>query len=1090
MKRGMGVGGWGLALILLLLCQGAAAQLLPQKVLGQRDTTKFAPNYIEGREFLFPCCVAMDRSLTPNRLYVADPSNHRVLAWRDASAFTNGQVADLVIGQPDFFTAYSAGGDTGLDSPQGLAVDAAGNLYVADTGNHRVLLFPKPFDQASRPLKASAVLGQADFSGIQAGLAANRLFAPSGVAVDGSGTLAVVDTGNNRVLIFTDTRTGANAAKVLGQPSFTAGQQNTGAPEGRLVLPLSVAFNQAGNIFVGDGGNSRVLMFAPAAQLPVAGAAAIRVLGQANFTDRCAPASLACIVTPSQYSGYLGMATSGDDLLVADQFTNRVLVWRNASTVPASNAVADFSFGTRVPDGGTPDNSTMAGPTGVAVDSSGGVYVVDSGASRVLAYNAASAGARASRLLGQGSFAPSAGNRTDNIGMDSPSGIALDRSAQPPHLFVADIANNRVLGWRDAQNLSNGQPADLVLNQNDFFSSGRSTLNLPLDVAVDAGGQLYVAYGDPGTVAVYNRPFETGERTPRQIAMPGVEPSHKIPVALALDPAGNLFVALPGSHRVLQFAPGTTVPSRVFGQPDFNSFSANRSTATPSASSLNFPLAVATDAAGNLFIADTLNNRVLEFHNVNSLPLDAGAAARVYGQADFAGRIPAAGPTGMQTPAGVHMDPSGHLWVADTGNNRVLQFLRAVTPPQAGARASRLVGQPDLSTVEGTNSPQTLFIAIPDVEAGNVGRTGLATTAQALFVSDRNNHRVLQYALQVPATVSVVSGNNQTGPTGKPLAAPLVARVTDASNSAVPGVAVYFVADPSQGTVSASPAITDANGQASVRFTPASQGQLSVRAEVPGLSSTAVFNVTVSGSAPVVSQGGVVNGASFRPDQPDNPSPVSAGAIVSIFGRDFLPPDASPVFAASVPLPKSLGGVSVTFNGTQAPLFYVSGMQINAQVPFEVTGTSADVRVSLGTAQSEPARVGLALVSPGVFTKDSSGKGAAAVLNEDGSVNAPENPEARGKVIQIFATGQGPVQPTVQTGAAAPALPPAQTPNLPNVLMSGRVAEVTFSGLAPGFVGLWQINARIPADAPTGSAVVLEVRIEGRSANVTRIAVK
>jgi uncharacterized protein (TIGR03437 family) len=131
-------------------------------------------------------------------------------------------------------------------------------------------------------------------------------------------------------------------------------------------------------------------------------------------------------------------------------------------------------------------------------------------------------------------------------------------------------------------------------------------------------------------------------------------------------------------------------------------------------------------------------------------------------------------------------------------------------------------------------------------------------------------------------------------------------------------------------------------------------------------------------------------------------------------------------------------------------------------------------------------------VLPGIFTLSSSGAGQAAVLNQDNSQNFATNPAARGTVIQIFATGAGATTPTLAAGTPAPASgnPLVYTQVQPTVTIGGENAAVQFSGMAPGFVGVWQINAVVPQSASPGSSVSLSVTAGGLQSNVVSIAVK
>lgn len=231
----------------------------------------------------------------------------------------------------------------------------------------------------------------------------------------------------------------------------------------------------------------------------------------------------------------------------------------------------------------------------------------------------------------------------------------------------------------------------------------------------------------------------------------------------------------------------------------------------------------------------------------------------------------------------------------------------------------------------------------------------------------------------------------------------------------------------------------------------------------------------------------LVNAASYD-------AAVAPGSIGALFGTAMATQTA---IASTVPLPKTLAGVTVKINGLDAPLFFVSANQINLQVPGGVTLGSANIQV-FNSGIAAAVGTGTATVTeaaPGILTTDLSGKNQAIALNSDLSPNSDfdklpgARPEASGNVVVIYATGIGNTNPLVADGTAAPGGPLAVATGTTSVTIGGTPAEVQFSGLAPGFVGLWQINAVIPASLPTNLKTSFTVSLKGKQSLTTTLAV-
>jgi len=238
--------------------------------------------------------------------------------------------------------------------------------------------------------------------------------------------------------------------------------------------------------------------------------------------------------------------------------------------------------------------------------------------------------------------------------------------------------------------------------------------------------------------------------------------------------------------------------------------------------------------------------------------------------------------------------------------------------------------------------------------------------------------------------------------------------------------------------------------------------------------------------APILPPNSVVNAASFQPPTGPNGA-IAPGAIVSIFGTGLA---STTQMASGGPLPTTLGDATVTFNNTPAPLFFVSPGQINVQVPFEVPPGTASVQVKRAVGSSEPQLVSVAGVSPGIFTANRQGTGPGAILHAgDFKLVSDSAPARPGEFLSIYCTGLGRLRNAVASGTIAPS-PAPETLSLPQVNIGGIPAQVAFSGLAPGFVGLYQVNVQVPSNALTGDTVPAVLNIGGVTSNTVTIAVR
>ncbi len=757
------------------------------RVLGQPDMQRNVRNQITGAELRSPFGAALENRDGVTRLYVADTNNHRILAWSDAQNLAQGDPAQYVLGQPSFFQAVPLGTNgRQLAFPTSVAVDpTTGDLYVSDTGANRVVRFKNPFDQGSAT-EANAVYGQPGFSSTtpnNGGVTASSMRTPRGVAVDGSGNLWVADTDNNRVLRYPVSALAAGvrtpaADLVLGQVDFTTATANRGGiSASSLRGPTCLTFDAQGKLYVCDSGNARVLVFSPPFST---GQAATAVMGQPGFVTGTVP------VTPTNNSmrGPTGIAVDSGLVYVATPADQRVLVYPAAGVgVVATQVLGQSNFSTvQANSGSAPmaNEGAFQNPADVKVDpTTGKVYVVDADNNRVIAFDRGAK--KANAVWGQADFTRNSPNRIKPESIAGPAGVVIDYSQQPYALYVSDVQNHRVLGWRDSIRFKNGQAADIVIGQPDFESAianvdtatqtpTATSLFGPRGLAVDSIGTLYVADSGNNRVLRYPRPVDqTGRVTPDLvIGQPDFESSSaalvaantlRNPTGLAVAFDDSLLVADTGNNRVLEFPNGQTAAIRVYGQPNFGTATAPTA---PTAQTLSGPQGVAVDIFSAVYIADTGANRVLVYTNTRDA--DAGLSAEiVIGQPNLTTGVQGATAARLRSPASVAVDRAGRVYVADTANNRILQFPSLLLLQPGDTAAESVFGQANLTTVnanyntrdgqatpEGISSPLSLFL----------------DRLNTLYIGDTGNNRVIHVLQRAtvanaanPQTTAVARGS-------------------------------------------------------------------------------------------------------------------------------------------------------------------------------------------------------------------------------------------------------------------------------------------------------------------------------------------
>ncbi|MCS7315655.1 MAG: hypothetical protein NZ554_09290 [Bryobacteraceae bacterium] len=316
--------------------------------------------------------------------------------------------------------------------------------------------------------------------------------------------------------------------------------------------------------------------------------------------------------------------------------------------------------------------------------------------------------------------------------------------------------------------------------------------------------------------------------------------------------------------------------------------------------------------------------------------------------------------------------------------------------------------------------------------------------------------------------VAIVSGDKQLATPGQPLPQPIVVRVMDENYVPFPGVRLTATASPG-GVVTPAEALTDEEGQASFEWQPGVEplNVLTFRAGGSGVTAPAPGG---PGGAP----DGVVNAASYRPE-------LAPGTLASLFGANLA---AGIRYAPPYPWPRSVAGVEVRLNGSPVPLLLLSDRQVNFLVPLETPEGDAELVVATPLGVSAPVKLRLTATAPGIFQDPATGLGAVLVVPAGTDERRPigERPAAAGDHLEIYVTGLGAVESL--SG------PLRRTRLAPRVFLAGReVSEVTYSGLAPGYLGLYQVNVRVPEGLPPGRQP-LRIQIGGATSNEVWILVR
>jgi uncharacterized protein (TIGR03437 family) len=833
------------------------------------------------------------------------------------------------------------------------------------------------------------------------------------------------------------------------------------ATSAQLSFPFGFAFDGPGNLYIADAGNNRVRRVSTNGIITtVAGTGVYGLFGDGG------PATSATLGYP-----FAVAVDAKGNLFIADWSNNdvRMVSPNGIITTFAGNGTAGFSG-----DGGPAASAQLDSPESVAIDGSGNVFIADVDNYRIR------------EVSPNGVVTTVAGNGTDGFSGDGGpavsaqlgfvQGLAFDGAG---NLFFGDGGNNRV------RKISADGTVTTVAGIGSMGFSGdtgpaiSAQLSGPSGVAVDAAGNLLIAdgYADPffeslagfhlrrvSTSGIINTIAGTGEDEYSGDGGPAT--SAHLPYVNtfpAADQAGNLYFGT--GNRVLKVSISGII-STVAGTGTAG-FSGDGG--PTSRAQLSNPNGIAVDGAGNLYIADQGNDVVRKVAANGTITTIAGNGT--YG---FSGDGGLATSAQLESPVAVAVDGSGNVYIADQSYRIRKVSANGIIETVAGNGTEGYSGDGGLAT---------------NAELSNLNAGVAADSLGDLFIADTYNQRIREVSTN--GIITTVAGNGTVGTpvdgtsaAGASIFNPVAVTVDGSEN-------LYFTNGFSSILrVSASGIITTLTGVAGPAVGYSGDGGFATSGQFDYLSGIAVDEAgdifvadsinsafrKLTSTKQTVLIGAVVDAAS------ESANPISPGKIIVIYGGGLGPSQGVTAAPSNGVFGTQLAGTTVSVNGIAAPIFYASATQVNAIVPYEISGTTANIMVAYAGGISSAFSVPVAASSPSFFSDNATGAGQAAAINDvDGTLNTAANPVKVGAYISFYETGEGQTTPAGVDGKIATV--PLPTPNLPvTATVGGLPAVVQYKGAVPGAVaGLMQVNVQIPAGVTPGGYVPVVLSVGNAS---------
>jgi trimeric autotransporter adhesin len=1056
-----------------------------------------------------PYGVAVDST---GNLYVADTYNHRIRKVSTTGMITTFAGNGSGPGNGD--GSYSGDGGqataAGLNFPYAVALDAGGNLYIADWFNNRV-----------RKVTPAGVIttfagnGVPGFSGDGGAATKASIDGPTGVATDSAGNLYIADSGNQRIRKVTPAGTittvaGNGIAGFSGDGGLaTSASLHLDALNSNstsIPSPSNLALDTAGNLYISDYDNIRVRKVSVYGTITtIAGSGSVGAAGDGG------------LATAAQFNTPTGVALDGaGNVYIADFFNSRV---REILATPASFRISPASLSFTATSGGTaPASQTVTLASAVA-----GIAFTASASASWLSVSPSSGSLPLPLAVSVDPSSLSAGTYSGTITISAPNaasgpntiGVTVTVSASKPASLGVSTQN---IGFTATQGASATTQALQILN-----NGGGS---LPFTVTISAGGGSWLSLSaqsgtaTPATPASLTVTATPGSLSPGTyngaIAVTGVGSTVTVPVTLSISPPSGTMLISQSALTFNAVSQGGTPLPQVFG------------ILNTGQGSMNWTASATTLSGGNwLQISSgsgTVAQPFLDVSPVNASVSPSGlAAGTYYGQIQIASAAAVNSPQLLTviltvlppgTNLGPQIYPNGLIFTGVAGVDPSSQDVTvANTASTSNSYLSGAIGPLSILPVNAViqpTQPTTLHV-YPNFSSLGAGTAQGTITLQFSDGSPSQAINVLMSVAAAGAGASVATGDEReklepratscssqalqvvfqlpqpslsfTATVGQSMT--LEVKISDGCGNLVapgpqqPQVTAFFSTGEPQASMTY---IGNGVWQATWRpVNAAASAKAGVTAAILVGGNVVLGEATVQGSViqpapaastPLVTQQGVVHAASDV-----GGAPIAPGELITVYGANLASGSAGNL---SLPFPPSSNGTQVLLGTTPLPILYTSSGQMNVQVPYSVpVNTNFQLSVQNGTTLSVPQTLTVAQAQPGIFTTNEQGTGQGAIEQSDGVTLAqPGTPAAIGEVVVIYCTGLGTVTPAVTEGQPAPK---ATTVNPTTVTIGGQPAQVQYSGLTPGFAGLYQVNAVVPSGITTGDAVPVTITVAGQT---------